>query len=85
MSKETKQRTKANDIKVGAPDDGGAGVLTDTRVEMDRLFAVAAKSFEAMSEGGYVRADGAVRLVAWRSGAAVVRADSEATVDEVAT
>ena len=51
MSKETKQRTKANDIKVGTPDDGGASVLTDTHAEMDRLFAVAAKSFEAMSEG----------------------------------
>lgn len=52
MSKDTKQRTTTSDVNDGAPDDGNApGKLTDTRAEMDRLFAVAAKSFEAMSEG----------------------------------
>ncbi len=52
MSKATKQRTTPNDIKVEAQADGSAtGTLTDTRVEMDRLFAVASKSFETMTEG----------------------------------
>ena len=51
MSKDTKQRTATDDIKTGAPADDGASGLTDTRIEMDRLFAVAAKSFETMSEG----------------------------------
>ncbi len=51
MSKDIKQRTETDDIKTGAPADDAAPGLTDTRTEMDRLFAVAAKSFETMSAG----------------------------------
>ena len=52
MSKATKQRSTAPDIKVKAADEGDtASPLTDARAEVDRLFAVAAKSFENMSEG----------------------------------
>ena len=52
MSKDTKLRTKTNDLNSGVPDDGDApGRLTESRAEMNRLFAVAAKSFEAMSAG----------------------------------
>ena len=52
MNKTTKQWATPGDIEAKAPDEGStASSLTDTRAEMDRLFAVASKSFESMSEG----------------------------------
>ena len=51
MSKDTRQRT-THDIEESAQSGGSAtSTLTDTRTEIDRLFAVASKSFEAMTEG----------------------------------
>ncbi len=52
MNKTTKQRATLHDIETKAPDeDSTASSLTDTRAAMDRLFAVASKSFESMTEG----------------------------------
>ena len=52
MSKDTKQRT-VSDIEANAQSGGSAkSTLTDTRTEIDRLFAVASKSFEAMMAEG---------------------------------
>ncbi len=52
MSKTTKQRTAANNLDVRPQADGSAaGSLPDTRTEIDKLFAVASKSFDKMSEG----------------------------------
>ncbi len=52
MSKTTKQRTTASDLDIRPQADGSAaGSLPDTRTEIDKLFAVASKSFDKMSEG----------------------------------
>ena len=52
MNKATKQRRKVSDNEAQVPDaDGAENSLTDTRAEVDRLFAVASKSFKSMSEG----------------------------------
>ena len=52
MNKATKQRRKVSENEAQVPDEGSAGnSLTATRAEMDRLFAVASKSFKSMSEG----------------------------------
>ena len=52
MSNATRQRATRSDIEAKAPSEGGtSSSLTDTRAEMDRLFAVASKSFESMTEG----------------------------------
>ena len=52
MNKAMKQRAKIGDIEARVPgDDGTDNSLTDTRAEMDRLFAVASKSFTSMTEG----------------------------------
>ncbi len=51
MSKKMKQR-QTNTIEVKPQADGNAAsTLGNTRVETDRLFAEAAKSFESMSDG----------------------------------
>lgn len=51
MSQSTKQKAVSNDIRAAQEGDPESGSLTETRGETDRLFAVAAKSFAAMSEG----------------------------------
>ncbi len=52
MNKTTKQRATLGDIEAKAPDEGSErSSLPDTRARMDRLFAVASKSFESMTEG----------------------------------
>ncbi len=52
MSNATKQRVTIDDTRAQASgDDGTANSLTDARVEVDRLFAVASKSFKSMTEG----------------------------------
>lgn len=52
MSKTTKQRTTVSDIDVRPQADGNAAdSLPDTRTEIDKLFAVASKSFDKMSDG----------------------------------
>ncbi len=52
MSKTMKQRTTSRDLDVRPQDDGSAaGSLPDARTDIDRLFAVASKSFEKMTEG----------------------------------
>lgn len=52
MSNATKQRVTIDDTRAQASgDDGTANSLTDARVEVDHLFAVASKSFKSMTEG----------------------------------
>jgi hypothetical protein len=52
MKKAMKLRATIGDIEAKAPgDDSTESSLTGTRAEMDRLFAVASKSFASMSEG----------------------------------
>lgn len=51
MSKTSRQRVTAGDIRAQAPTDGTtSSSLTDARADTDRLFAVAARSFASMSE-----------------------------------
>jgi len=50
MSNDTKQRNSQRDGPKGAQVESDGSALADTRSEMDRLFAAAAKSFDSMSE-----------------------------------
>lgn len=51
MSENSNQRTSRNEVTDG-PEQGGddGGALADRRAETDRLFAVAEKSFAAMTQ-----------------------------------
>ena len=52
MSNTTRQKTTEGAMEVKAVDGGGAASgLPDAQAEVDRLFAVASKAFENMSEG----------------------------------
>ena len=52
MNKTMKQRATPGDIEaIAAGEDSTASSLPDTRAEMDRLFALASKSFKSMTEG----------------------------------
>ena len=52
MNEATKQRTMPDDLRAQGPGgDDAADALTDKRAEVDRLFAVAAMSFQSMTEG----------------------------------
>ena len=52
MGNTTRQRSTHADSHSQVPDEGGAPAsLADTRADMDGLFAVAARSFETMTEG----------------------------------
>ncbi len=52
MSSSMKKRTTSKDVEVRPQADAsGAGTLPDARTAIDRLFAVAAESFENMTEG----------------------------------
>lgn len=52
MSTSKGQRERQDRIEQPKPGEGDGGTgLSETRAETDRLFAVAARSFEAMSQG----------------------------------
>ena len=52
MSNTTRQRATRDELTVQATGGGGtADSLTNTRADVDRLFAVASKSFQSMTEG----------------------------------
>lgn len=51
MSQSTKQKAASSDVRTAHAGDSESDSLTEIRGETDRLFAVAAKSFAAMSEG----------------------------------
>ena len=51
MNEKMKERAILGDTGAIASDDGSmTSSLTDTRTEIDRLFAIASKSFESMTE-----------------------------------
>jgi hypothetical protein len=52
MSNSAEQRLRDRVVEeTGSGDDANESGLADVRAETDRLFAVAARSFEAMSQG----------------------------------
>ena len=51
MSVKMKERATIDDTQaIAHGDDSTESSLTDTRTEVDRLFAIASKSFESMTE-----------------------------------
>jgi len=52
MNNETRQRATPENLSTQASGAGGAAdSLAETRADVDRLFAVASKSFQSMTEG----------------------------------
>lgn len=51
MKKAMKLRATIGDIEARTPGDSTGSSVMDARAEMDRLFAVASKSFASMTEG----------------------------------
>ena len=51
MSNETKQQAVNTIEESAVPDADSASVLSNTRTEIDRMFATAAKSFESLTSG----------------------------------
>ena len=52
MSNESRQRATTDNLRAQGPGgDGNDDALSKTRAEVDKLFAVASKSFQSMTEG----------------------------------